>query len=93
MYHPKPVDTSGIELPSGILSLIEKLAENSHDVWAQQRMAEGWTYGPERNDAAKKHPDLIPYTDLPGSEKEYDRQMALQTVKLIVSLGYEIKPR
>ena len=93
MYEPKPVDTSAIELPEGIIELIEKLAENSHDVWAKQRMSEGWTYGSERDDAEKKHPDLVPYTNLTEGEKEYDRQLSIQTIRLILSLGYEIKAK
>ena len=38
----------------------------------------------------KKHPDLIPYSSLPDSEKEYDRLMALDTIKLVKKLGFEI---
>ncbi len=53
-------------------------------------MAEGWTYGPERNDAEKKHPSLVAYGDLSDAEKEYDRQTALQTLKAIVSLGFHV---
>ena len=79
-----------MELPKDIVGLIESLAENAHDVWAARRIAEGWTYGPERDDAKKKHPDLVPYADLPDSEKEYDRQAAAQTLKAIVALGYSI---
>ena len=93
MYQPKPVDTSAIELPDGIANLVEKLSENSHDVWAKQRMSEGWTYGPERDDATKKHPDLVPYNDLSETEKEYDRLLSIQTIRLILSLGYEIKAK
>jgi hypothetical protein len=93
MYQPKPADTSAIKLPEDIADLVEKLAENSHDVWAKQRMSEGWTYGPSRDDATKKHPDLVPYADLPESEKEYDRLLSTQTIKLILSLGYQIKAK
>jgi hypothetical protein len=90
MYQPKPIDTSKIELPQEIVGLTEMLAENAHEVWAAQRIAQGWTYGPERDDRAKKHPDLVPYQDLPDSEKEYDRQAAMQTLKVILALGYRI---
>jgi hypothetical protein len=72
------------------LALTERLAEHSHDTWAQQRISEGWTYGPRRDDAAKQHPDLIPYAELPESEKEYDRQAALGTIRAIIALGYRI---
>lgn len=90
MYKPDPIDTSHVTLPADLLALVERLAENAHDVWAHQRMAEGWTYGAQRNDQAKNHPDLVPYADLSEPEKEYDRSMALQTIKAMVGLGYRI---
>jgi hypothetical protein len=91
-YHPRPIDTSTVCLSWEILGLLERLAENAHDVWARGRLAQGWTYGPVRDDTAKKHPCLVPYSDLPESEKEYDRQTALQTLKAIIALGYRIEP-
>jgi hypothetical protein len=45
-YEPKPIDTSSVTLPADLLALTERLAENSHDHWAAQRLAEGWTLGP-----------------------------------------------
>lgn len=89
-YQPRPIDTSTVTLTDEILELTELLAENAHDIWARQRMAEGWQYGPERNDERKEHPDLVPYGQLPDSEKEYDRSAALETLKAIVALGYLI---
>ncbi len=91
-YHPKAIDASGVLLPPEMMALTERLAENAHDSWAAQRMADGWTFGPSRDDAAKKHPCLVPYAELPDSEKEYDRITALGTLKAILSLGYEIVP-
>jgi len=89
-YIPRPIDTSGVDIGADLLALTERLAEHSHDTWAQQRIAEGWTYGPRRDDAAKQHSDLVPYAELPDSEKEYDRKVALGTLKAIVALGYRI---
>jgi ryanodine receptor 2 len=91
MYQPKPIHTSDVQLPESITELIEQLAETNHDIWAAQRMCDGWTYGPQRDDPAKKHPDLVPYNQLPESEKEYDRQMATGTIKAILALGYGIE--
>lgn len=91
MYIPNPIDTSSVHLPSDLLELTEKIAENVHDVWSQGRMKEGWTYGAVRNDAKKETPCLLPYGELAESEKEYDRNTALETLKLIIKLGYEIK--
>ena len=90
-YQPTPIDTSTITLPHDLHELTERLAENSHDVWAVQRMKDGWTYGLERSDAEKKHPCLVPYAELPESEKEYDRLAAVQTLKAIIVLGYRIE--
>jgi hypothetical protein len=90
MYRPKPADTLKIELPAEISSLAELLAKNAHDVWAQGRIAEGWSYGEKRDDGKKKHPCLVEYEDLPESEKQYDRNTAMETLKLIISLGYKI---
>jgi ryanodine receptor 2 len=90
-YQPKPIDTSKVELTPEILALTEQLAEHAHDVWARKRMAEGWTFGKERNDARKEHPCLIPYEDLPDSERAYDRAAALETLKAIIALHYRIE--
>jgi hypothetical protein len=89
-YIPKPIDTSGIELSDELIALTERLAESNHDTWALQRVSEGWTYGPQRDDKEKKHPDLVPYSELPEAEKEYDRKTVMETLKAIISLGYEI---
>ena len=91
MYQPKPIETFGVELPENITPLIERLAENAHDIWAAQRLADGWTYGPQRDDQQKKHPCLVPYDQLPDSERQYDRNAAIETLKAIVALGYRIE--
>lgn len=92
-YRPVPVDTSSIELPKGLMALSEEIAKNVHEVWAQNRIHEGWTYGPERNDELKQTPCLVPYEDLPEEEKDYDRNTATATLKLIYKLGFEIKKK
>lgn len=89
-YIPSPVDTDGVELPAGLTPLIEDMARNVHEVWARNRMAEGWTYGPVRDDAAKRHPCLVPYDELPESEKDYDRATSQETLKFILKSGYSI---
>ena len=92
-YTPKPINTEDVQLSSDILELAELIAENTHEVWSVGRMKDGWTYGEKRDDVNKKHPCLIPYSDLPESEKEYDRATALGTLKLMCKLGYEIKKK
>ena len=91
-YIPTPVITSNVVLPKELLLLTEKIAENTHDVWATGRIKEGWKYGPVRDDKNKTNPCLVPYDELPESEKEYDRNTALETIKLIIQLGYKIIP-
>ncbi len=92
-YQPKPIDVSNIELSETLIALQEKLAENAHEVWSQERIKQGWTYGKKRDDSNKKHPCLVPYEELPESEKHFDRELAMNTLKLIKKLGYEIKER
>ena len=89
-YIPRPADTSDVELPPQLLPLLEQMAKNVHEVWAQNRINEGWTYGPVRDDALKTHPCLVPYDELPESERDYDRATSLQTLKLILKLGFDI---
>ena len=93
MYKPEPIDTSDIVLNDDIMELCELLSRNTHEVWSESRIKDGWSYGAERNDTEKLHPCLIPYEELPESEKEYDRNTSLQTLKLIVKLGYRIEKK
>ena len=89
-YVPQPMDTSDVQLPQELNELVEKMARNVHEIWAQSRISQGWTWGPERSDALKHHPCLVPYEDLPEVEKAYDRDTALGTLKLICKLGFKI---
>lgn len=90
-YDPRPINASYCQLPDNLYELMEAIAENCHDIWARQRMDDGWTYGPQRDDEHKKHPDLVPYSDLTESEKEYDRKMAQGTLELVRRIGYRIE--
>lgn len=89
-YNPSTVDTSNIVLPDELNPLVEKMAENVHDEWAKTRIEQGWSYGETRDDANKKHPCLVPYDELPESEKVYDRNTAISTLKLIMHMGFDI---
>ena len=91
MYEPKPIDTSDVVLSEEILSLTEKIAENVHDVWAVGRISEGWTYGAKKDVDKKITPLLVSYSELPESEKEYDRNTALNTLKYLIKMGYRIE--
>jgi hypothetical protein len=90
-YTPITIDTSHVNLSPDLEDLVERLAQNNHDHWARKRIEEGWRYGVRRNDGEKKHPDLVPYQQLPESEREYDRKTVLEALKAIIALGYEVK--
>ncbi len=89
-YTPQPICTDDVKLPKELMTLVEDMAKNVHEVWAQSRIEQGWTYGEERSDVLKQHPCLIPYEELPEVEKAYDRDTALSTLKLINKLGFRI---
>lgn len=91
-YKPVPIDTSGLVLTPEIARLTETLARNAHENWASLRITEGWSYGPHRDDLKKEHPNLVPYEQLSESEKQYDRQTALQSIKALLAMGYTIQP-
>lgn len=92
-YVPHPIDLTDVSLPSSLNELVEALAENVHETWASGRISDGWSWGPVRDDANRLHPCLVPYGCLSESEKAYDRETAMATLKLVTKLGYEIVRR
>lgn len=92
-YTPHPENTQSVELPEELLPLIEDMARNVHEVWSRNRLDDGWTYGPVRDDVAKHHPCLVPYEELPEREKDYDRATSQETLKLILKLGFTISKK
>lgn len=89
-YIPNPVDTEQFQLPKELECLVEEMSKNVHEVWAKTRMEQGWTYGEKRDDVLKQHPCLVPYEELPEDEKVYDRNSSVETLKLIMKLGFKI---
>lgn len=92
-WNPKPLNLDDITLPEELGELIEALAENVHNVWALERLQNGWTYGPERNDSRKQTPMLVPYRELPEEEKIYDRNTVTATLRGIRYFGFEMVSR
>lgn len=90
IYKPQPIDTSKIILTKELKDLAEMLAKNAHDVWAVKRLEDGWTYGEERSNILKTTPCLIAYEALEECEKVYDRDMALETIKVLLAYGFTI---
>ena len=89
-YIPQPIDTIDVKLPEDLEVLVEQMSKNVHEVWAETRINQGWTFGEKRNDDLKTHPCLIPYEELPEEEREYDRNTSIGTLKLIMKLGFKI---
>lgn len=92
-YMPYPADLSDVELDADLEELREALAENSHAVWAARSKADGWHYGLTHNDELKLTPDMVPYARLSEQKKEYERQVAMDTIKLLKKLGYDLVKR
>ena len=89
-YIPQPIDTSGIQLPEELNPLLEAMAKNVHEIWAQERINQGWIYGENRNDVLKHHPCLVSYESLSEDEKSFDRNTSVETLKLLLALGFKI---
>lgn len=89
-YIPQPIDTSGVELPAELMELADVIARNVHEVWAQARIREGWTYSNKRNDDKRQTPCLVDYDELNDEEKAYDLNTAFETLRLITKLGFKI---
>ena len=92
MEHWTPKEEQPIRLPAELEDLLEVLAEKVHDTWARERIREGWTWGPERSDALRTTPCLVAYEELPEVEKDYDRDTSMETLKLILKMGWRIVP-
>jgi ryanodine receptor 2 len=89
-FVPNPVDTTSVSLSSHVENIKDKLAENIHEMWALNKIEAGWCWGERRDDFMRIHPCLTPFDKLPAPEKRYDCQLAVQTLKTIISLGFYI---
>ena len=90
VYHPNPVDASDVSFSPEFDEILEIIAKNVHDTWAQQRIKEGWRWGLNKDDREKTTPLLVPYEELQEEEREYDRITARQTIKQLLMHGYRI---
>ena len=90
-YEPQPIDVSEFPLEGELLELIDAIAENNHEIWAKDRKKEGIVYGPVRDE--KHNPDMLPYSDLPKTERDYDRKAAQGILELVQRLGYKIEKK
>ena len=90
-YIPKPIDTSKIALPLEIVELTELLSKNVHEVWSAQKMLDGFSSLDEKAQSEKVHSNLVPYEALSEGAKQYDRNTALETIKVLIKLGFKIE--
>src|SRR5439155_16984621 len=60
--------------------------EESHESWMKERIEAGWRLGPSLNRAAKVHPNLIPYDQLPEVQKGKD-QLFIGIVRLLTGIA------
>lgn len=87
-FTPSPVDTSTIQVPNFIDSVRDRLAENLHEIWAMSKIETGWKYAEFRNDNLKLHNCLCQFEMLPKEEKQYDTNLATETLKLDLELEF-----
>ena len=91
-YKPAPMDLSQIELNAKMIELVDLLAENTHNVWARERIAQGWTYGRLEDHLMRRSPHLVPYRLVDDVIKKANRDTATETVKTLLAYGYNLEP-
>ncbi|KAK5965079.1 hypothetical protein GCK32_008746 [Trichostrongylus colubriformis] len=89
-FVPQPVDISNILLHHHAVEIHEKFAENLHELWAMRKIELGWSYGETRSETQRKHPCLTSFDRLPATEKQYNINLSLDTMKTIEALGYHL---
>ena len=72
---------------------IDRLAKREHERWMEERQEMGWRFAPDRDNARKLHPSLLPWENLPASEKEKDRAVIRNLPKLIDAAGLRLRKR
>ena len=66
------------------------LAQSEHIRWMQEKLANGWTYAPVRDNGLKRHPCLVPYDDLPVEEQQKDIDVINNIIPLLKSVGLRV---
>nr|XP_040017271.1 ryanodine receptor 3 isoform X11 [Gasterosteus aculeatus aculeatus] len=91
-YKPAPLDLSDVKLNAGQEVLVDKLAENAHNVWAKDRIKQGWTYGIQQDLKSRRNPRLVPYAFLDERTKKSNRDSLREAIRTMVGYGYDIDP-
>ena len=69
---------------------VERLAELEHERWMAERLRQGWLLGPHRDEAQRRHPALVPWSELPESQREKDRQVVRALPSMLADAGLAI---
>ncbi|XP_075469375.1 ryanodine receptor 3 isoform X3 [Ascaphus truei] len=91
-YKPAPLDLSDVKLLPAQDVLVDRLAENAHNVWAKDRIKQGWTYGIQQDLKNKRNPRLVPYALLDERTKKSNRDSLREAVRTFIGYGYNIEP-
>uniref|UniRef100_A0A3Q3JZU9 Ryanodine receptor 3 n=1 Tax=Monopterus albus TaxID=43700 RepID=A0A3Q3JZU9_MONAL len=91
-YKPSPLDLSDVKLTPGQEMLVDKLAENAHNIWAKDRIKQGWTYGIQQDLRSKRNPRLVPYVLLDERTKKSNRDSLREAIRTLIGYGYNIEP-
>uniref|UniRef100_A0A7M4FPQ6 Ryanodine receptor 3 n=1 Tax=Crocodylus porosus TaxID=8502 RepID=A0A7M4FPQ6_CROPO len=91
-YKPAPLDLSEVKLLPSQEVLVDKLAENAHNVWAKDRIKQGWTYGIQQDLKNKRNPRLVPYALLDERTKKSNRDSLREAIRTFAGYGYNIEP-
>nr|XP_061843137.1 ryanodine receptor 3-like [Nerophis lumbriciformis] len=91
-YKPAPLDLSDVKLTAGQEVLVDKLAENAHNMWAKDRIKQGWTYGIQQDLKSRRNPRLVPYALLDERTKKSNRDSLREAIRTTVGYGYDINP-
>jgi hypothetical protein len=89
-YDIRPAAGDKTEKPWLTKEKLELLARMEHDRWMAHKIAQGWTYGPVKDDNRRLHPCLLSWEELAEEEKEKDRQAVRDIPELLSDASFEI---
>lgn len=70
--------------------LVEFLAENSHESWADSKKKKGFSWGEKNDPSALTHPMFLPYSEMKEEEKDMDRDAAQTILSTLNARGFLI---
>ncbi|XP_069548702.1 ryanodine receptor 2 [Brachyistius frenatus] len=89
-FIPTPIDIRKVVLPPQLEDIREKMAENIHELWVKEKIDLGWTHGPVRDEGKRQDPCLVEFSKLPEHERNQNLQMAQDTLRTLLALGFHI---